>query len=229
MSIKYADIVPWGRSFEEYCDMFLLSTSDLDRRILSVGDGPASFNVRMRRKEQIVTSVDPSYSLSAEEFRNRIAEVYNTVINQTRQNSDKFVWTRIKNIDELGKMRMSAMNEFCSDFEHGKTEGRYIPASLPVLPFKSKSFDLILTAHLLFFYSDNYDLDFHLTSLRELIRLGNEVRIFPLVDLNSERSPYLDDVLADLTSMHIHFSIEKVKYHFQKTGNEMLRILNSDE
>jgi hypothetical protein len=227
MSIQYTDIVPWGRSFEEYCDMFLLSAHDLDRRILSVGDGPASFNARMRYKEQIVTSVDPAYILSAEEFRDRIAEVYDTVINQTRQNRDKFVWTRIKNIDELCKIRMSAMNEFCSDFERGKTEGRYIPASLPILPFKSKSFDLILTAHLLFFYSDNYDLEFHIASVRELIRLGKEIRIFPLVDLNSERSPHLDAVFSDLTSNHIHFSIEKVAYHFQKTGNEMLRIFSS--
>lgn len=121
------------------------------------------------------------------------------------------------------------MNEFCSDYKLGKTECRYISASLPALPFTSKSFDLILSAHLLFFYSGNRDREFHLASIQELIRLGKEVRIFPIVDLNSERSPYLKDVLLYLTSMHLHFSIEKVKYHFQKTGNEMLRMLNTDD
>jgi hypothetical protein len=227
MSIRYADIVPWGRSFDEYCDMFLLSEEDLKSRILCVGDGPASFNARMRSMGRTVTSVDPTYILSTEEFSKRITETYNLVMQQTKRNLDKFVWTRIQNIEELCRIRLCAMNEFCSDYELGKTEGRYIPASLPLLPFQSKSYDLILTAHLLFFYSDNCDREFHLLSIGELIRLGKEVRIFPLVDLNSERSLHLDAVLSDLTSMHIHFSIEKVRYHFQKTGTEMLRIFNT--
>lgn len=227
MSIRYKDVVPWGRSFEEYCDMFLLSNRDLGRRILSVGDGPASFNAEMKRKGFTITSADPAYLLSVEDFRKKITETYDVVINQTKQNRDKFVWTRFKNIVELGKVRMTAMNEFCFDYEVGKFEGRYVSASLPVLPFSTRSFDLILIAHLLFFYSDNFTQEFHLSSIKELIRLGNEIRIFPLVDLNSQKSPYLDTVLSYLKSKRIRFSIEKVRYHFQKTGNEMLRIFSS--
>jgi hypothetical protein len=226
MSIRYTDIVPWGRSFDEYRDMFLLSDRDLNSRILCVGDGPASFNARMRRMGRSVVSVDPAYILSEVEFRKRITETYDVVMQQTKQNMDKFVWTHIKTIDELCNMRLHAMNKFCDDFELGKTEGRYIPASLPHLPFKNRHFDLVLTAHLLFFYSDHCDRDFHLRSVRELIRLGKEVRIFPLVDLNSDRSLHVESVLSDLTSMNIHFSIEKVRYHFQVTGNEMLRIFD---
>ena len=44
MDFHYKDIVPWGRSFDEYIDMFDLSEDDLARDIVGVGDGPASFN-----------------------------------------------------------------------------------------------------------------------------------------------------------------------------------------
>ena len=46
MDFHYKDIVPWGRSFDEYLDMFNLSENDLVRNIVGVGDGPASFNAR---------------------------------------------------------------------------------------------------------------------------------------------------------------------------------------
>lgn len=45
MSFELDDIVPWGRSFEEYRRMFALSPDDLTGRLLGCGDGPASFNM----------------------------------------------------------------------------------------------------------------------------------------------------------------------------------------
>ena len=41
-------VVPWGRSFDEYCNMFALSSDDLALRILGCGDGPASFPPAIR-------------------------------------------------------------------------------------------------------------------------------------------------------------------------------------
>ena len=41
-------IVPWGRSFDEYCRMFALSADDLARkRILGCADGPAGFDLAL--------------------------------------------------------------------------------------------------------------------------------------------------------------------------------------
>ncbi len=48
MSIKYSTVVPWGRSYNEYLDMFNLNKSDLGKKILGCGDGPASFNYELR-------------------------------------------------------------------------------------------------------------------------------------------------------------------------------------
>ena len=39
---------------------------------------------------------------------------------QTKENKDNFIWTTIKNLDELEKIRMGAMYVFLDDFEEGK-------------------------------------------------------------------------------------------------------------
>ena len=224
MDLHYTDVVPWGRSFEEYCDMFNLSTAELALKIVGVGDGPASFNVQMYQRGTPIISIDPIYRFSVQELRARIKATYDDVIAQTRANQDKFVWTHIASVDELAKRRMQAMNRFCADFERGKRQGRYVNAALPELPFPDKHFDLALSSHFLFLYSDNRDLAFHLESIRELLRIAAEVRIFPLVDFNSEPSPFLSPVLNALETEGILCAVEQVAYHFQKTGNEMLRL-----
>ena len=43
MPFTLDSVVPWGRSFEEYTRMFVLSNEDLKQRILGWSDGPASF------------------------------------------------------------------------------------------------------------------------------------------------------------------------------------------
>lgn len=224
MRFHYKNIVPWGRSFDEYLDMFDLSEEDLARDIVGIGDGPASFNVRMSQRGTPVISVDPVYRFSEAELRQRIRETYDDVIAQARQNQDKFVWTKFSSVDELAEIRMQAMDEFCRDFERGKQHGRYIDASLPNLPFPDRHFDLVLSAHFLFFYSANRDLAFHLDAVHELLRIGTEVRIFPIVDVNSNLSPFLSPVIEELEKDEIACSVEHVPYHFQKTGNEMLRL-----
>ena len=52
MSFELKNIVPWGRSFTEYTEMFSLSKNDLTKSIIGFGDGPASFNSAMRKKEE---------------------------------------------------------------------------------------------------------------------------------------------------------------------------------
>ena len=153
MAFKYKSIVPWGRSFREYIDMFGLSESDLDKKLLGCGDGPASFNSVMKQKGKSVVSVDPIYPFTKEVIEKRIEETFHDVIGQTRNNQDQFIWTKIKDVEELGNVRMNAMKDFLNDYETGKKENRYIHAELPVLPFANDQFDLALSSHFLFLYS----------------------------------------------------------------------------
>lgn len=94
MPITLKEVVPWGRSFDEYVEMFSLSADDLKRSIVGCGDGPASFNAEMRRMGRRVVSVDPLYQFSAEQIRGRVEEAYRTIIDQLVLNQASYRWTR---------------------------------------------------------------------------------------------------------------------------------------
>jgi hypothetical protein len=225
MPIKYENIVPWGRSYEEYVRMFDLNDMDLTKRIISCGDGPASFNAGMIKQGFKITSFDPIYQFTKKQLEIRIKETYDIVIEQTSKNLDRFVWTTFKSLEEVGRERMSAMKEFLNDYEMGLTEERYIFGELPVLPYENKSYDLVLSAHFLLFYSDNLTLDFHLESIKEMCRVGQEIRIFPILDLNANPSRYLEPVKDFVHTLGWTTEEIKVNYEFQKNGNKMLRIV----
>jgi hypothetical protein len=224
MSISYESVVPWGRSYQEYVDMFGLSEFDLNKTILGCADGPASFNCIMNKTGKKVISIDPIYQFSSAQIEKRIEETYLDVISQTRQNQEKFLWTKIKNVEDLGNIRMLAMKEFLSDYETGKKENRYIYAELPILPFKDKEFELVVSSHFLFLYTDNLSLEFHIQSIKEMLRVANEVRIFPVIDVNALESKYLKHIMKIFSNQNFQVDLLKVGYEFQKGGNQMLRI-----
>lgn len=224
MTIKYESVVPWGRTFEEYIDMFSLTESDLDKYILGCGDGPASFNCTMNQTGKKVVSIDPIYQFTKDDILKRIDDTYQNVINQTMQNQDKFIWTKIKDVEDLGGIRMIAMKKFLEDYNVGKKEKRYVFAELPTLPFEDNQFDLSLSSHFLFLYTDNLSLEFHIQSINEMLRISREVRIFPLLDVNTKRSPYVDEVIGRYIEMGYCIDEVKVDYEFQKGGNTMLKI-----
>ena len=224
MAFRYENVVPWGRSYEEYLRMFDLRPDDLKGRILGCADGPASFNSELTRRGGRVVSVDPLYEFSADEIAQRIEETRDEVISQTRREQHRFVWDTIGSVEELARIRMAAMKAFLDDYESGKSDGRYLAAGLPDLPFEDREFDLALSAHFLFFYTDQLSLDFHRAGLLELCRVAREVRIFPLLDVNGVRSRHLEPILAELESSGLDAEIREVPYEFQRGGNQMLRI-----
>jgi len=226
MSFKYEEAVPWGRSFDEYLRIFRLTDEDLRRKILGCADGPASFNAEMSRHGHRVVSCDPLYKLTAEQIERRIETTYEDVIRQTRQNQEKFVWETISSPDELGRIRLDAMRNFLGDYEPGRKDGRYIPAELPNLPFPPLSFDLALSAHFLFFYSDSLSLAFHQQALDEMCRVAHEVRIFPLLTYNAEPCSLIAPIVDHLENVGKNVSIEKVPYEFQRGGNMMMKVSN---
>jgi len=228
MSYRLEHVVPWGRSFDEYVAMFALSEADLQRRILGCGDGPASFNAILTRRGGRVVSVDPLYRYSAEDIRSRINENYAEVLEQTRKNRHEFIWTSIKSVDELGHLRMSAMEEFLSDYPQGLEQGRYVEGELPHLPFAGREFDLAVCSHLLFLYSEQFSGDFHVASIRELCRVAHEVRVFPLLELGAKISRHLQVVTDNLSGLGYSVTVAPVSYEFQRGGNQMMIIRGAE-
>jgi len=224
MAFRYEEAVPWGRSYDEYRRMFAMSEDDLGLRIIGCGDGPASFNSEMFKRGSHVVSCDPLYQLSRVQIQERIDVTYENVMRQTYQNRDHFVWTRFQSPEELGQARLAAMTLFLADYDEGKPAGRYVIGELPDLPFKAESFDLALCSHFLFLYSDNLTLDFHRKAIEEMCRVAHEARVFPLLNYNAARSPYLEPLLTDLADAGYSAVVERVPYEFQRGGNQMLRV-----
>jgi len=223
MKFELDKVVPWGRNLKEYKEMFNLSKNDLDKNIISFGDGPASFNSELTNLGKKCISVDLIYQFSEIELKERFEVVKTQVMKQVRNNTDNFTWENIKNPDELENLRINSMSDFLKDFSKGKNEERYIYHSLPEkLNFKEQTFDLGLSSHFLLLYP-KLGVDFHIKSINEMLRLCKEVRVFPILNLNAEKSEMLNNVITHFEKEYI-INIEKVKYEFQKGGNEMLTI-----
>jgi len=227
MSFELSSVVPWGRTLEEYKTMFILSAEDLKKSIASFGDGPASFNSEMTKLKNNVISFDPIYQFTKEQLLNRIGETKDIVMKQTKENKDNFIWTNIKDLDELEKIRMGAMYNFIADFEKGKEEKRYIAHELPnKTNFSDKHFDIGLSSHFLLLYP-KLGLDFHIKSIDEMLRICKEIRIFPILDLDAKESNMLKPII-DNYNKNYDVKIEKTDYKFQKDGDKMLVIKGID-
>ncbi len=224
MAFTLDQIVPWGRTFEEYRRMFALTDADLARPILGCGDGPASFNAEATARGARVCSVDPIYAFGRAELERRFQEVRAEVLRQTELNRHEFVWDYFKSVAEVGATRGQAMNGFLADFERGLREGRYVVGALPQLPLADDAHGLALVSHLLFLYSRQLDLDFHRRAIVELLRVAPEVRIFPLLQLGASPSPHLEPILEVLGRTH-RVEVVPVDYEFQRGGNRMLRLV----
>lgn len=224
MGFKLASIIPWERSLQEYIKMFAIAPDERKLSILDCAGGPASFNAQMTRQGYNVISCDPIYQFSVDEIEGRIQDTYQTVIDGVKANADNYVWHNIESPEQMGKIRMEAMQEFLQDFPRGLQQGRYVIDELPRLSFSDRQFDLALCSHLLFTYSDHLSADFHLKSIIELCRIAKEVRIFPLLNLSGETSSLLTPVIDELQKQKYTAETRAVDYEFQKGGNKLLSV-----
>lgn len=217
-------VVPFGRSMDEYIKIFNLTNADLNKRIIGIGDGPASFNAEMTHQGKSVVSVDPLYQFSSNEILQRFNEVVDNIINQVKATPNDLVWSYHKSPDDLRQNRVKVIQKFLSDYDNGKQNNRYIFGELPNLVYPNQKFDIALCSHLLFLYSNHLDYDFHLNSVAEMLRIAEEIRIFPLMTLMSKPSQYLDNIVKYYSEKGYKINIEKVEYELQPGGNQMLKI-----
>ncbi len=223
MAFKLDSVVPWGRNMEEYKLMFRLNDSDMSKKIAGFGDGPACFNCEMTERNGNVTSFDVIYQFSKSEIERRIEEVRVTVMQQMRENMDNYVWKNIKSLDELENIRMSAMRKFLADYEKGRAQGRYIFHELPDrLPYGEDCFDIGLSSHFLLMYT-SLGYDFHIAAMTEMLRVCKEIRIFPIVDLDANKTEMIKSVI-EYFQRDYEVGIVTTEYEFQKGDNKLLII-----
>ncbi|MDZ8050635.1 MAG: SAM-dependent methyltransferase [Aulosira sp. ZfuVER01] len=224
MAMVLDQVVPFGRSMDEYIKIFNLTETDLNKKMIGIGDGPASFNTEMTDKGKSVVSVDPLYQFSGDEILQRFNQVVDNIINQVKATPNDWVWSYHKSPDDLRSNRVKVIQKFIADYDAGKKNHRYQVGELPKLAYPNQAFDLALCSHFLFLYSDHYTYNFHLNSIEEMLRIAKEIRIFPLITLMLKPSPHLDAIIKHYTAKGYNVEIEKVEYELQIGGNQMLRI-----
>ncbi len=226
---RITEVLPWGRSFDEYRAMFDLDGRPFARagaapRVLDVGGGPASFTAEAVERGWQAVACDPLYAHDKAAIEGRIEAARAQIMALVRAEPERFVWTSIESPDALERLRLAAMARFLEDYETGREAGRYRTEALPALGLPDDSVDLALASHLLFLYSAQWDAAFHLAAVRELARVAAEVRVFPLLDMAGRTSAHLEPVLAALRAAGYGAEVLPVPYAFQRGGDRMLRV-----
>ena len=220
-------IVPWGRRLSEYQAFFALDELASGAPILDAGGGPSSFAAEAHKAGVRVVAADPIYALRGDGIRHRFELTAEAMRTGMRRAAYRFNWSHYGSEEAIHKLRREALELFLEDFEDGKAEGRYVPASLPSLPFENGSFRLALVSHLLFLYGDDLDFGFHLASIRELLRVASEVRVFPLVNLDGLPSSHLPGIVQALRAEGAAAELIDVPFEFQRGAIRMLRVRRS--
>lgn len=217
-----------GRTFDEYISLFNLNEDQIKQfKILDCPAGACSFTAKSNQLGGDVTAVDIAYYYPVNQLQEKgliDLEHGSTSVEMAR---DNYVWDYFKTSDELKKTRLQALLD-CTDDMSLHPE-RYVAATLPVLPFQDNEFEMTLSAHFLFMYSDRLDITFHKSTILELMRVtSKEIRIFPLVNQASEASEYLDEIYDFIIKANWKYEIHDVSYEFQRNANQFLRIYREE-
>jgi len=158
-----------------------------------------------------VIGVDPLYAQPLDALVQRGSDDVHNTISRMRANASRFADI---DLDAYAHSKLRALARFASDFEQGSIDGRYVTASLPNLPFADREFDVTLSAHLLFTYSDPasggllpesaFTLDWHLSAADELLRVTrHELRLYPTTtrSLRPCRHPYAEAIADRFRSL----------------------------
>lgn len=217
-------LVLWGHQPEDYREMFDLTEDEMNSRILEFGCGPSAVNALQTKAKHKVVSCDPLFTLDKDTLYSKASLIFADMVEQVLLEQEHFDFSKEGSLEHLIKYRRLGMESFFADYKKGKEQKRYIGVTDYSLPLDDFSFDFALCSHYLFAGLDEQDADFHLKVIRELARVAKEVRIFPIIDRYGQSSPLLGPVLLGLQQENFGAEVREVPYHFQKSGNAMLRI-----
>lgn len=225
MSLELYNILITGRLYEEYIAFFDLNIKELkDKKVLDCPSGASSFVSSASAKGIEAVGTDILYQFDVDAIKKQ-GEVSIEKIYEDISWMDGFNFDFYKSIESHKKFRLKALKEFSKDYN----DKNYFYNKMPKLNFEDNSFDIVLSSHLLFVYDDRFDYEFHRDSILEMLRVSNEVRIFPLVDFKNSHihdeknfSPYVYKIVDELKEFTCE--IKKVDFEFQPKANYMMVI-----
>jgi hypothetical protein len=217
------DFLISARSFDEYRAMFALTDADLSGRVLDCPGGGASFTAAARARGTAAFAVDPVYASPPRELVARLDTELARGSAWATANAERYVWDHYGDPAAHARIRAGSAAVFARDLV--ERPGHHVAAALPHLPFADGAVDLVLSSHLLFTYADRLDAAFHVAALREMARVGTEVRVYPLVDQAGRALPdLLAAVVAELDEAGVQAAVQGVPYEFQRGARSMLRL-----
>ena len=214
----------WGLSYQNVVDMFALDTHDLGKRILDCMGAPSSFNPLAHEKKQQVVSCSDTYGSSKAELQIKMNEALRQTMMIIEENPDRFVNDAIGTPKKYEAKLKDNLKIFMRDYTDGVKQRRYLPESLPSLDYANCEFGLAICRHFLFVRNENFSVEFHLKSIKEMCRVAGEVRIFPLLNADGHVSDKLPLVMQALQEDGYDVEVRKVHYELQKSANAMLRV-----
>ncbi|MBD2457404.1 class I SAM-dependent methyltransferase [Nostoc sp. FACHB-87] len=219
-------IVFLGRTLSEYVKFFDLDLSQWQTaKILDCPAGAASFVAELHQMGIDAVACDIVFNFDATTLQAKGQADLAHVMERLTDVTHNYNWDFYQNIAKLTEYRQIALEKFLADYPNGCQAGRYIHTVLPKLPFSDRSFDLVLSANLLFLYSDCLDYAFHWQTILELYRVcSQEVRIYPLQGKDAQTYPLLNNLLNDLNQAGISAEVVNVPWEFLKGSNQMLRL-----
>ncbi|MFW5418252.1 methyltransferase domain-containing protein [Nocardiopsis sp. CNT-189] len=211
-----------ARSFEEYRAMFALSERDLSLRVLDCPGGAAGFVAVAGARGTDAVAVDPQYGPGRERLGAMALRENEHKHAHLVEHARDFVWTWFEDPGQYTRLRSGSAREFTRDI--AARPERYVEGSLPHLPFPDRSFDLVLSSHLLFSYGERLDEGFHRDALLELVRVSRgQVRLYPLfLHTGFRRYPALEEMRGMLAEYGVPSRVEPVDYAFVPGDEEML-------
>ena len=210
-----------GRTLTEYQRMFDLDPARwAGHRILDCPAGACSFAAEAHEHGIEAVGADRMYDRSPATLSEICADDIATAMDGLDGVEDLYVWKFYDDLSELESYREQAASRFLRDY--AKNGERYICANLPEAPFADREFDLVLSAHFLFLYDGRLSYEFHLETIRELVRITNQLRLFPLHGFDGEQSELVAKVVQSLRAEDYDTDIRRVPFEFQRGANKML-------
>jgi len=215
-------VVLLGRTYDEYVRFFGLTEKAMrGLKILDAAAGVSSFTAEARQRGLNATAFDRIYEMPAGAIEKQSSRDLDEV---ARNIGDKSVyrWGFYKSPQGMRSYRARAAETFLKDFQSHSQH--YVPGSLPSAPFADGQFDLTLVSYLLFVYEDQLTFDFHKQSLRELLRVSREIRIYPTVTFEAHPSTFLDLLRNDADFRDCSFVEVTTDFEFLRNSNRFLKV-----
>lgn len=233
--IRFERPVLFGRSLAESLRMYDLAPGALaGRRVLDCPGGPGSLAAELAAAGVEIVACDPAYAMDDPTLAAGCRADLERTMAAIREEPGHFAY----DFASYEAERRAALDRFLADLGPGRAAGRYVVAGLPSLPFPDRSFDLVLSGHLLFTYAPadtgglsahaDFDLAFHAASLRELVRVArHEVRVFPVSRILRTRREHawLAPLRESLAASGVRSEVRPVDYEPGPDGPSLLLTL----